>query len=156
MLVKVLEEKVRTPSAPLFSHSARSLIISKQAITRMLATPSLLSLILHKGGKTNEEISNSLRSLRVLVLQGEVVTTTLLALCSKVLPGCKIVNSLSISECHDITYAELYPNPCCRLMQPGGAFANCGPPINNVVIQVFIYISIHGLVWLLVEVRSDG
>ncbi len=105
----------------------------------MLATPSLLSLILHKGGKTAEEISNSLKGLRLLVLQGEVVTTTLLALCSKTLPECKIVNSLSISECHDITCAEIYPNPCCHVMQPGGAFADCGPPINNVIIQVYTY-----------------
>ncbi len=105
-------------------------------------TPSLLSTILHKGGKTNEEISNGLRHLRGLVVMGEVLTTNLLGLCTSLLPGCKVINSLSISECHDVTYVELYPNPSCP-MEPGGSFANCGPPLNNVVIQV--YISIHGL-----------
>ncbi len=104
----------------------------------MLVTSSLLSMVLNKGGKTNEELSHSLRGLRVLVLCGEVVTTALITLCSSLLPQCKLVNSLSISECHDITCAELYPKPY-HPIQPGDPFANCGPPMNNVIVQVFIH-----------------
>ncbi len=98
-------------------------------------TPSLLSTMLHRGGETNEEISNGLRHLRALVVMGEVLTTSLLVLCTNLLPGCKVINSLSISECHDITFVELYSNQSGP-MEPGGSFANCGPPLNNVTIQV--------------------
>ncbi|CAH1778397.1 unnamed protein product [Owenia fusiformis] len=73
-------------------------------ITRILFTPSLLEAVLEYDGII---ISDYLKSMRTIIFCGEVVTVALLERCLKLLPWVRFLNLYSISESHDVTYADL-------------------------------------------------
>src|SRR4051812_46961093 len=70
-------------------------------ITRILFTPSLLALLLDS--LDDDTVRRKLKTLRIIWLCGEVVTMELRNKAMQLLPGCKLLNLYSISECHDIS-----------------------------------------------------
>ena len=80
--------------------------ISKNKITEVLFTPSLMETVLNSVGKG--EIKSKLSSLNVLWLNGEVVTTKLKNRALETLPKhVRLLNTYSISECHDVASLDL-------------------------------------------------
>jgi amino acid adenylation domain-containing protein len=103
--------------------------LSEHRITRVLFTPSLLEQILNT---PNLDLQTKLRHLRVVYLNGEVVTTALRNRFRDLLPQVTLLNDYSISECHDVcTYdlAELNPVLSAK-------YAPLGTPMTNVYIYL--------------------
>ena len=103
--------------------------LSEHRITRVLFTPSLLEQVLNT---PNLDVQAKLRHLRVVYLNGEVVTTALRNRFYSLLPQVTLLNDYSISECHDVcTYhlAELDP-----VLSP--KYAPLGMPMTNVYIYL--------------------
>ena len=99
--------------------------LHRHRITRVLFTPSLLEQILNTPLPT---LQDQLRYLRVVYLNGEVVSTGLCHRFRELFPRVTLLNDYSISECHDVcTYdlaeydAKLSPK-----------YAPLGPPMSNV------------------------
>ncbi len=78
--------------------------LEEQRITETLMTPSLLGAVLNASGP---EIGNRLSALRVLWLNGEVVTKTLARRAMRLLPGTRVLNVYSISETHEVAAGDL-------------------------------------------------
>ncbi|XP_046671522.1 mycosubtilin synthase subunit C-like, partial [Homalodisca vitripennis] len=78
--------------------------ILRNKITRMLFTPSLLQALLEYKGV---DLQRSLKSLRQIVYCGEVLTTVLRNKVAGFLPWIQQLNLYSISECHDVSNADL-------------------------------------------------
>jgi thioester reductase-like protein len=134
-----------TPGAPVPAHilsdnvSADPFDLAAQlegaSISRMLFTPSLLNLLLDTVPALR--LFEQLRSLRVVYLCGEVVTQTLAQRCLKILPGVRLLNLYSISECHDVSYADLSTGVEGFSRREGGeCFASCGLPLPAVTCRV--------------------
>ncbi len=103
--------------------------LSRHRITRVLFTPSLLEQVLNSSGP---ELPQQLRHMRVVYLNGEVVTTALRNRFVALFPHVTLLNDYSISECHDVcTYnlAELDP-----ALSP--KYAPLGLPMSNVRIYL--------------------
>ena len=103
--------------------------LSEHCITRVLFTPSLLEQVLNT---PNLDLQTTLRHLRVVYLNGEVVTTTLRNRFRKLLPQVTLLNDYSISECHDVCthdLAELDP-----VLSP--TYTPLGTPMTNVYIYL--------------------
>jgi thioester reductase-like protein len=80
--------------------------ISKNKITEVLFTPSLMDTVLNSVEKG--EIKSKFSSLNVLWLNGEVVTTKLKNRALETLPKhVRLLNTYSISECHDVASLDL-------------------------------------------------
>lgn len=73
-------------------------------ITRILFTPSLLQAVLECKGLNLKE---DLKSLRIIIFCGEVVTIALRNRVSKTLPWVQQLNLYSISECNDVACADI-------------------------------------------------
>ena len=78
--------------------------LEEQRITETLMTPSLLGAVLNASGP---EIGDRLSALRVLWLNGEVVTKTLARRAMRLLPGTRVLNVYSISETHEVAAGDL-------------------------------------------------
>lgn len=78
--------------------------LEQNKITRMLFTPSLLETIVNSGVI---EGARALPNLRLIYLNGEVVTGALLASIKNVLPHVKIVSDYSIAEIHDVAHLDI-------------------------------------------------
>lgn len=78
--------------------------LKENAITRILLTPSLLEAILDE---RNLNAQFYLKHLKLIWLCGEVVTISLRNRFIDLLPGVKLLNLYSISECHDVSAADL-------------------------------------------------
>ncbi len=103
--------------------------LSEHRITRVLFTPSLLEQVLNT---PNLDLQAKLSHLRVVYLNGEVVTTTLRNRFRELFPQVTLLNDYSISECHDVcTYdlAELN-----AALSP--KYAPLGAPMTNVYIYL--------------------
>ncbi|RUS78344.1 hypothetical protein EGW08_013895 [Elysia chlorotica] len=74
-------------------------------ITRILVTPSLLETIINT--QSADRLKESFNSLRQVWFCGEVVTTSLLERCVKLLPWVRFINLYSVSECHDVACEDL-------------------------------------------------
>ena len=81
--------------------------LKKHAVTRMLFTPSLLEAVLDSPALSAELLREALRSFRVLVLCGEVVTVELRNRVMEAAPHVALWNLYSISECHDVSAVDL-------------------------------------------------
>jgi amino acid adenylation domain-containing protein len=99
--------------------------LSRHRITRVLFTPSLLEQMLNT---PNLDISGQLRHLRVVYLNGEVVTTALCNRFHQRLPQVTLLNDYSISECHDVCTYDLAQRHAA--LSP--RYAPLGPPMTNV------------------------
>ena len=80
--------------------------IVRHKITEILFTPSLLETVINT--VTKSQLRNQFASLQVIWLNGEVVTTTLKNRLISLLPEhIRLLNTYSISECHDVSNEDL-------------------------------------------------
>ena len=103
--------------------------LSKHRITRILFTPSLLEQILNT---PNLDLQDKLRHLRVVYLNGEVVTTVLRNRFRALFPDVLLLNDYSTAEAHDTCHfdlAELDP-----IHSP--KYSPIGRPMSNVNLYV--------------------
>ena len=99
--------------------------LHRHRITRVLFTPSLLEQVLHT---PMPNLQQQLRHLRVVYLNGEVVTTGLRHRFRELFPHVTLLNDYSISECHDVCTYDLAEHDA-RLSPK---YAPLGPPMSNV------------------------
>ncbi len=78
--------------------------LSRHRITRILFTPSLLEQILNT---PHLDLPKQLRHLRVVYLNGEVVTTALCSRFRDLFPDVTLLNDYSIAEAHDVCHVDL-------------------------------------------------
>ncbi len=98
--------------------------LETHAITRVLFTPSLFEQVLNAGGP---RLAERLAGLRMVILNGEVVSAALAARARALLPGVALVNDYSISECHDVATSRIgegQPVPGSRTLPAGKVMAN--------------------------------
>jgi amino acid adenylation domain-containing protein len=98
--------------------------LEAHAITRVLFTPSLFEQVLNVGGAA---IARRLPALRMVILNGEVVSAALAERARAVLPGIELINDYSISECHDVATSRIGegpPAPGSRSLPAGKVMAN--------------------------------
>ncbi|XP_050430668.1 uncharacterized protein LOC126839393 isoform X2 [Adelges cooleyi] len=103
--------------------------LQNNKITRMLFTPSLLQTVLDY---KNLDTAKGLETLKQIWLCGEVMTTSLRDRMEQIAPGVKMFNFYSVSECHDVTCADVSK----RSEIENGTFAPVGPPLPGV--HIFI------------------
>ena len=99
--------------------------LHQHRITRVLFTPSLLEQMLHT---PMPDLQQQLRHLRIVYLNGEVVTTGLRHRFRELFPHVTLLNDYSISECHDVCTYDLAEHDA-RLSPK---YAPLGPPMSNV------------------------
>lgn len=101
--------------------------LSEHKITRVLFTPSLAQLTMDSFPA--DHLKEALKTMRVVWLCGEVVSVDLARKLFAALPqSCKILNLYSISECHDVSVADVRRMDSELSMQ----FAPCGRVLPNV------------------------
>jgi len=103
--------------------------LEKYEITRVLFTPSLLEQILEVPGL---DLARRLPQLKIVYLNGEVVTASLCDRFYERLPQAKLINDYSISECHDICTYDLAD--LNKAYSP--KYAPLGPPMSNVYVYL--------------------
>ncbi|MCI4665745.1 MAG: AMP-binding protein, partial [Neomegalonema sp.] len=101
--------------------------LAEHRITRMLFTPSLLEQFL----AGDEDLAALTPELKLILLNGEVVTSALLARARARLPQARIVNDYSISETHDVGHIDLTDLELSR-----GRFAPAGRVMSNVAVYI--------------------
>lgn len=79
-------------------------LLEEKRITETLMTPSLLESVLNRGGS---EVGERLKALRVLWINGEVVTKTLARRVLELLPDTRVLNVYSLSETHEVAAGDL-------------------------------------------------
>lgn len=99
--------------------------LHQHRITRVLFTPSLLEQILNT---PMPDLRHQLRHLRVVYLNGEIVTTVLRHRFHELFPQVTLLNDYSISECHDVCTYDLAEHDA--KLSP--KYAPLGPPMSNV------------------------
>ncbi len=98
--------------------------LETHAITRVLFTPSLFEQLLIAGGAA---LARRLAALRMVILNGEVVSAALAVRARALLPHVGFVNDYSISECHDVATSRIgegRPVPGTRSLPAGKVMAN--------------------------------
>ena len=90
--------------------------------TEVLMTPSLLESVLNAGGP---EVGERLSALKVLWLNGEVVTRTLARRVLDLLPETRVMNVYSISETHEVAAGDLR-----ELYETGKTYCPVGAPLD--------------------------
>jgi len=103
--------------------------LAEHKITRVLLTPSLLEQLLNAVG---EELAGRLPNLRIIVLNGEVVTMALHDRAAELLPHVRLINDYSISECHDVCTTDLQELDRTYSRR----YAPAGRPMSNVRVYV--------------------
>ncbi|XP_050537486.1 uncharacterized protein LOC126903364 [Daktulosphaira vitifoliae] len=101
----------------------------KNRITRVLFTPSLLQAILDFKGL---DVARGLKTLKQIWLCGEVLTMSLRDRLEKNAPWIKILNFYSVSECHDVTCADVSK----KIGIENSTIAPVGPPMLGVHVLV--------------------
>jgi non-ribosomal peptide synthetase component F len=117
------------PDAVIYDPPRLVEFLSRHRITRVLFTPSLLEQILNT---PDLDISGKLRHLRLVYLNGEVVTAALCTRFHQRLPRATLLNDYSISECHDVCTYDLAQRHAA--LSP--RYAPLGPPMSNVRVYV--------------------
>lgn len=96
--------------------------LAEHKITEILFTPSLLETVINSIDA--DQIQSKLASLKVIWLNGEVVTTKLKNRVLKRMPAhVRLLNTYSISECHDVADTDLrdvedLPSGICPVGKP--------------------------------------
>ncbi|NKB16719.1 MAG: alpha/beta fold hydrolase [Sphingomonadales bacterium] len=107
-------------------YDPRRLIIFLQehAITRILLTP----LAVRAGARgRGDDLTERLSAVRIVILNGEVVSLALAERARRLLPHVTVINDYSISECHDVTTSRIEgaePQPGSRTLPAGHVMAN--------------------------------
>jgi len=102
--------------------------IHDHKITRMLFTPSLLQAVLDMNSE--EVLRKKMDSLRLIWLCGEVVSMALNDQFKRIFPEKKLLNLYSVSECHDVTAADIAD------LQSDREYASTGFVASNVQIYI--------------------
>ena len=92
------------PDDVIYDPEALVQFLEEYRITEVLMTPSLLGTVLNAGGP---EVGDRLADLRVLWLNGEVVTRTLARRVLSTLPDTRVLNVFSASETHEVAAGDL-------------------------------------------------
>jgi amino acid adenylation domain-containing protein/thioester reductase-like protein len=92
------------PDDVIYDPGALIRFMEEYGISETLMTPSLLETVLDASGP---DLADRLSSLRVLWLNGEVVTRTLARRALKVLPDTRLLNVYSCSETHEVAAGDL-------------------------------------------------
>lgn len=122
--------------------------LGDNAITRMLFTPSLLQLVLDQSDP--EVLQEGMKSMRIVWLCGEVVTVDLRNKFKTLVPHCHMENLYSISECHDISFANLDELDTSE----SPMFAPCGKVVPNVRAYILndqlqqVPVGVPGRMWI--------
>ncbi len=96
--------------------------LEEYEVTEVLVTPSLLESVLNAGGA---EVGERLAALKVLWLNGEVVTRTLARRVLDLLPDTRVMNVYSISETHEVAAGDLR-----ELYETGKTYCPVGAPLD--------------------------
>lgn len=114
------------PDGVIYDPRPLAAYLEEHRITEVLFTPSLLETVLNT--VPVERLRPALATLEVLYLNGEVVTTRLRERALAALPAaCRLLNTYSISECHDVATLDLRRGPV-----PPSGFCPVGYPIAGV------------------------
>jgi amino acid adenylation domain-containing protein/thioester reductase-like protein len=94
------------PDDIIYDPKALIAFLAEHKITEILFTPSLLETVINSVDA--DQIQSRLASLKVIWLNGEVVTTKLKNRVLKRIPAhVRLLNTYSISECHDVADTDL-------------------------------------------------
>ena len=96
--------------------------LREQRVTEVLMTPSLLETVL---GRVGRDLTADLPELRVLWLNGEVVTRVLARNALRALPATRVLNVYSASETHEIAAGDLREQ-----VGVDTTFCPVGPPMD--------------------------
>lgn len=96
--------------------------LEEYGVTEVLVTPSLLESVLNAGGPG---VAEQLSALKVLWLNGEVVTRTLARRALDLLPETRVMNVYSISETHEVAAGDLR-----ELYEAGKTYCPVGAPLD--------------------------
>lgn len=102
--------------------------LKRNQVSRVLFTPSLADQILNTKGI---DFRRDLASLRVVYLNGEVITASLKKKILAALPHVNVVNDYSIAETHDVSHASLRD-----ATEQSPKVAVVGHPMENVSIYI--------------------
>ncbi len=104
--------------------------LAEHRIHEVLFTPSLMETVLNAIDR--DVLRTALASLRVLWLNGEVVTTRLKQRAIDTLPETvRLINTYSTSECHDIASLDLR-----HCVERSSSFCNVGYPIDGITLRL--------------------
>jgi len=110
------------PDDVIYDPKALLAFLAEHKITEILFTPSLLETVINSVDA--DQIQSNLASLKVIWLNGEVVTTKLKDRALKRIPAhVRLLNTYSISECHDVADTDLrdagdLPSGVCPVGKP--------------------------------------
>lgn len=116
------------PDETIYDPQKLSDFIFDHKITRLLFTPSLLQAVLDMN--TEEELRKKFDSIRLIWLCGEVVSMALNDQFKRIFPEKKLLNLYSVSECHDVTAADISD------LQSDRDYASTGFVADNVQIYI--------------------
>jgi amino acid adenylation domain-containing protein/thioester reductase-like protein len=105
-------------------------LLASKKITETLMTPTLLASVLSR----HQDLSHRLPDLRVLWLNGEVVTTDLARNALKSLPKTRLLNCYSACETHEIAcgdIAQMLPH-----LDETALYCPVGPPLDRAHIYI--------------------
>jgi len=119
----VIPDEVISDPRPLIAY------LALHRITRVLLTPSLLEQVLNAEGM---DLVRRLPDLRIIILNGEVVTMALRDRVANLLPNVRLINDYSISECHDVCTTDLAEIDRTYSRR----YAPAGRPMSNVSVYV--------------------
>lgn len=104
--------------------------IEEHKITRILFTPSLLDAVIKYKGV---DVRKSFKTLRIIIFCGEVMTTNVRDKISSLCPWITLLNLYSISECHDVSSADI-SNP--NNIKEGRQYCSIGKSLPFVKILI--------------------
>ena len=96
-------------------------LLSSQNITETLMTPTLLAAVLSR----HPQVGSRLPSLRILWLNGEVVTTDLARRAMKALPNARLLNCYSACETHEVACGDIG-----EMIESDATICPVGPPMD--------------------------
>ncbi|OKL55981.1 hypothetical protein UA08_08771 [Talaromyces atroroseus] len=102
-------------------------LLAAKRVTETLMTPTLLATVL----SANPDIKVRLPELRVLWLNGEVVTTDLAARAIKSLPQTRLLNCYSACETHEIACGDIR-----EMFDENSVYCPVGPPVDPKYIYI--------------------
>ncbi|MDQ3942204.1 MAG: amino acid adenylation domain-containing protein, partial [Actinomycetota bacterium] len=111
------------PDDVIYDPAALVEFLEERRITEVLMTPSLLEAVLNVSGP---DVGERLTALRVLWLNGEVVTKTLAQRVLKSLPDTRVLNVYSANETHEVAAGDLRD----LIDNPSATYCPVGRPMD--------------------------
>ncbi|KAK8204638.1 hypothetical protein M8818_005078 [Zalaria obscura] len=100
-------------------------MLAEKRCTETLMTPTLLATVLGRWG----DLGARLPELKVLWLNGEVVTTDLARQAIRALPGCRLLNCYSACETHEIACGDV--GEMLGQLDQDALYCPVGPPLDR-------------------------